>query len=194
MKKSLATIDHACDRCGALAARIEDAAAPGGGYVLRCVRCGVSHGSLPSATVRFIKDAVRVFGAPREPLTIPRAMIEAEIKREDLFPNKYLKASDLAGKPAVVEITGAALEPLKTMDGKTQNKLVLSFQGHSKTLVCNRTNYGAIAGIHGEETNGWRGKQIELYPDRTSMGGKIMDCIRVRSASLADDMDDKIGF
>jgi hypothetical protein len=34
-----------------------------------------------------------------------------------------------------------------------------------------------------KETDGWPGKSIELYPSRTSMGGKTMDCIRVRGTS-----------
>jgi hypothetical protein len=75
------------------------------------------------------------------------------------------------------------VEDLKTMDGKTNSKLVVTFKGRKKALVVNRTNYDAVADLHGEETDGWPGKSIELYPSRTSMGGKTMDCIRVRGTS-----------
>jgi hypothetical protein len=72
-RPSLATIgvssDHAYDRCGAVAATIEES--PGGGYALLCARCGESHGTLPQATVDFLADTVRVCGAPRDPVIIP---------------------------------------------------------------------------------------------------------------------------
>ena len=45
------------------------------------------------------------------------------------------------------------MEDLKTMDGKTNSKLVVTFKGRKKSLVMNRTNYDAVADIHGEETN-----------------------------------------
>ena len=173
--------EDACDQCGAAAATIEES--PGGGYALLCARCGASHGELPQTTIDFLADTVRVFGAPREPVIVTRAMRETEMKRDDLFPSKYLRASDLAGKSTVVEISSTSVEDLKTMDGKANSKLVVTFKGHKKSLVMNRTNYDAVADLHGEETNDWPGKTIELYPTRTSMGGKTMDCIRVRGTS-----------
>ena len=33
----------------------------------------------------------------------------------------------------------------------------------------------------GDETDNWPGHRIELYPDKTQMGGKPVDCIRVRA-------------
>ena len=124
----------------------------------------------PTATRAGLADTVRVFGAPREPVIVTRAMRETEMKRDDLFPSKYLRAS-------------TSVEDLKTMDGKTNSKLVVTFKGRKKSLVMNRTNYDAVADLHGEETNHWPGKTIELYPTRTSMGGKTMECIRVRGTS-----------
>src|SRR3954465_447059 len=129
--RSLTTVgiccEHACDQCGAAAATIEES--PGGGYALLCARCGVSHGELPQTTIDFLADTVRVFGAPREPVIVTRAMRETEMKRDDLFPSKYLRASDLGGKPTVVEISSTSLEDLKAMDGKTNSKLVVTFKG-----------------------------------------------------------------
>jgi hypothetical protein len=183
--------DHACDQCGAVAATIEES--PSGGYALLCARCGVSHGELPPATIDFLADTVRVFGAPREPVIVTSAMRATEMKRDDLFPSKYLKASDLGGKPIVVEIATTGVEDLKDISGKTNSKLVVTFKGRKKSLVMNRTNYDAVADLHGEETNNWPGKLVELYPTKTSMGGKTMDCIRIRGTS-AQDMDDAIPF
>ena len=39
-------------------------------------------------------------------------------KRDEVFPSKYLKASDLNGKPITVTIESAVLETLKTLDGQ----------------------------------------------------------------------------
>ena len=117
----------------------------------------------------------------------------AAMKRDDVFPSKYLKASDLNGKPIAVEIMDSAVEQLKTLDGKTQDKLILNFKGYKKGLVLNRTNYDAIADIHGEETDDWEGKIIELYPTKTAMGGKTVACIRIR-ATARDATGDEIPF
>jgi len=103
------------------------------------------------------------------------------MKREDLFPSKYLKAADLKGKPHVVEIEQAPIETLKSPEGKEQRKVVLRFKGAKKTLPLNLTNYDSVAGIIGDdETNNWPGTRIELYPDKTIMAGKLTDCIRIR--------------
>ncbi len=56
-------------------------------------------------------------------------------KRDEVFPSKYLKASDLNGKPIVVVIESAALETLKTLEGKEQTKTVLYFKGAKKSLA-----------------------------------------------------------
>ena len=32
-----------------------------------------------------------------------------------------------------------------------------------------------------DELDDWKGKLIELYPDRTGFGGKMVDCLRVRA-------------
>jgi hypothetical protein len=115
------------------------------------------------------------------------------MKRDDLFPSKYLRASDLAGKPAAVVIATTTSEDLKDMSGKTVSKLVVTFKDRKKALVMNRTNYDAVADLHGEETDNWPGKSIELYPTKTSMGGKTMDCIRIRGVA-AQSLNDDIPF
>jgi hypothetical protein len=103
------------------------------------------------------------------------------MKRDDLFPSKYLKCADLKGKPRVVEIEQALIEMLKNAKGEEQRKVVLYFKGAKKALPLNLTNYDSVAEIAGtDETNDWPGTRIELYPATTMMGGKITDCIRIR--------------
>jgi hypothetical protein len=103
------------------------------------------------------------------------------MKRDDLFPSKYLKCADLKGRPRVVEIGHAPVETLKNAKGEEQKKVVLYFKGAKKALPLNLTNFDAVAEIAGsDETNDWPGTKAELYPTTTMMGGKITDCIRVR--------------
>src|SRR5262249_36484894 len=103
------------------------------------------------------------------------------MKRDDLFPSKYLKCADLKGKPRVVEIEHVPIETLKNPKGEEQRKVVLYFKGAKKALPLNLTNFDAVAAIAGtDETNDWPGTKLELYPTTTMMGGKITDCIRIR--------------
>ena len=132
-------------------------------------------------------------------------------KRDEVFPSKYLKASDLSGKPITVTIESATLETLKTLEGKEQTKTVLGFKGARKTLPLNAPNWAAVAAAAtGEDdTDRWPGHAIEIYPTTTKMGGKRVDCIRIRPPAQrelpkvkppapkppeADDMDDDIPF
>jgi len=104
--------------------------------------------------------------------------------RDDLFPSKHLKYTDLNGKPAVVEIEKAPTETFKdTNSGKEQHKTVLYFKGASKDLPLNMTNWDACAKICGPDTDDWAGHAIELYESETTMGGKTVGCIRIRPPS-----------
>jgi len=105
------------------------------------------------------------------------------MKRDDVFPSKYLKVADLAGKPVVVTIERAVLETLKSTEGKEQDKIVLYLKGTKKSFPLNLTNWDAVADIAGDDTDDWPGHRIELYPTTTQMGGKTVDCIRVQPPS-----------
>jgi hypothetical protein len=104
--------------------------------------------------------------------------------RDNVFPSKYLKAADLKGKPVAVAIDRAPLETLKSLDGEEQNKVVLYFRNAQKSLPLNATNFDAVCDATGcFDTEDWPGQRIELYPTRTTMGGKTVDCIRIRAPS-----------
>jgi hypothetical protein len=92
---------------------------------------------------------------------------------------KYLKCADLAGSPVVVTIQDVVEETVG-QGRDTEQKPVLSFTGMEKTLVLNTTNGNTIADALGWETQGWPGRQIELYPTTTDYSGKTVDCIRIR--------------
>jgi len=104
--------------------------------------------------------------------------------REEVFPSKYLKAADLKGKPRIVTIESTPYETLKGMDGKETQKIVTYFENVSKSLPLNATNFDAVGEATGcPDTDDWPGQRIELYPTKTTMGGKTVDCIRIRRPS-----------
>src|SRR5262245_45548337 len=106
--------------------------------------------------------------------------------RDEVFPSKYLKAADLKGKPRIVTIESAQYETLKGLDGKETQKIVLYFENVPKSLPLNATNFDAVCDSTGcPDTEDWPGKRIELYPTKTTMGGKLVDCIRIRRPSAS---------
>ena len=95
------------------------------------------------------------------------------------FPSKYIKASDLNGKSIKVCIDAVVMEEVG--QGKdVEEKPVMYFRDKKKGMVLNVTNSRMIADKFGGETDGWSGREIELYADRVPFGGNIVDAIRVR--------------
>ena len=104
------------------------------------------------------------------------------MKRDEVFPSKYLKSTDLNGGRIEATIERAMLETLKSPDGKEQTKMVLYFRKARKALPLNRTNFEAVSEVVGDdETDRWPGHRIELYADKTQMAGKTVDCVRIRA-------------
>jgi len=95
----------------------------------------------------------------------------------ELFPSKFVTASDLRGQVVDCTISRVTLEEL---DGK--KKPVLWFNGASKGLMLNKTNARIIAKMHGEELTAWAGKSISIYPSECEFRGDLVPCIRVKSA------------
>lgn len=97
------------------------------------------------------------------------------MKISDLFPSRYLRATDLGTKEHRVTIGVVRLEE---MAGK--RKPVVYFEGAKKGLVLNRTNALAIARLYGDDTDAWPGKKVVLYASLATVAGERVDCVRVR--------------
>lgn len=97
------------------------------------------------------------------------------------FDNKHLGAWDLEGEDRNVRIVKVERIKVGGQQGRAESsKILLHFAKTSKTMVCNVTNATTIAGIYGNVVAKWEGKRITLYPTLTSVGGRSVDCIRVR--------------
>ncbi len=100
------------------------------------------------------------------------------MKRREAFPSNWLAAADLNG--SAVKVTIASVEPVKIGEDE---KIGIKFIGKEKGIICNVTNWNAIEDAYGEESDDWIGKEIELYPTRVDLRGKLVDAIRVRTAA-----------
>ncbi len=99
--------------------------------------------------------------------------------------NDLLKASDLQGKTIKVVIEDIEVREFdakaKNGDVYKQKKFVLAFKGKEKKLAVNKTNAVTIGTTLGEDTDSWLGKEIKIFPTKTTFGDQQVDCIRVVS-------------
>ena len=97
-----------------------------------------------------------------------------------VFGGDTLKAADLQGHEPTVTISNVEM---KKFDNG--NKLVITFEGKKKALVCNKTNANRIAHAYGTNTDNWIGKELTLFTDLVDFQGKAVEAIRVRARKVA---------
>ena len=98
---------------------------------------------------------------------------------QDLFPSRWITATDLGQTTAILRIRALTLEEVQGKDGLKQ-KPVLWFHKAQKGLVLNKTNAKAIAKLHGDNIDGWTNKHVELYTTQVQAFGEMWDVVRVR--------------
>lgn len=97
------------------------------------------------------------------------------MKLNEAYPSKYISAADLQGREPTVVIATVDLETIGD-----SRKLVLTFQGKKKAMVCNKTNADRIGYMYGDETDEWIGREIVLYSELVTYGGKTVEGLRVK--------------
>ena len=115
--------------------------------------------------------------------------------------SKYFRAGDFT-KELVGTIRSVDRTEFKNDDGSAAAKPVLHFQDMSQALVLNKTNFTALSLMFGEDTDGWVGEKVALYPSRVDFKGKTMPTIKVRrpqraaaaTASGGHPFDDDVQF
>lgn len=97
----------------------------------------------------------------------------------DIFPSRYLKASDLQGHEVSVTIASVALEPF----GRTRDLLpVVYFVGKAKGLKLNITMGRAIAAIAGSaETEDWTGVAVCVFATFADFGKQTFPVVRIKA-------------
>jgi hypothetical protein len=99
-----------------------------------------------------------------------------------LFERDYLAAWELKGKDVTVTIDKVEPREMRVEGGAKMWKPVVFFVGKRKGLVLNITNAATIAALHGDDTDGWIGRPITLFAEKTTLKNKQVEGIRVRGA------------
>ena len=92
-------------------------------------------------------------------------------KRNEIFPSKYLKASDLNGKP--LKCSQDARKPRRSAAATMQAKTILRCNG-VKPLPLNMTNWDSVAAIAGDDTDDWPGHR-RFYQSHGGTEDRIVD-------------------
>ncbi len=97
------------------------------------------------------------------------------------FPSEFLKAADLDGRNVKV-----IMDRVEMRDIGGDHKPILFFQGKEKGMVLNKTNANNIAGVYGDDTDNWSGKELVLFEAMVDFQGKTVAAIRVRKPQAKD--------
>ena len=145
---------------------------------------GWPEGPFVLRTGKVHKPAQQGVDAANATATKPKHRRKLKVKMNELFPSKYLRAADLAGKPRTVVIDHVSHEIFKD-DGVSVTKTILHFKGSGTApVVLNKTNWKMLVAVTGaDDDEDWAGTAIELRSEKVNTpGGKIVDSIRVHEA------------
>jgi hypothetical protein len=96
----------------------------------------------------------------------------------DYDKSRFFKADDFKGerklriKSVTEELVGAGADKAK--------KLVVWFTNDELSFILNRVNNRTLRGAFGDDTAGWAGKVIIIFPTMVEMRGKMVPGLRVR--------------
>jgi hypothetical protein len=113
---------------------------------------------------------------------------------DDLYGSKYFSAADLHGETPRRKIGKVEIGDLRDKDGSTKRKFLVYFKGEDKPMVLNRTNARTLAAALGKDPTAWIGVVVELYAEMTSLGKEGVRLRIIKTASAADDVNDRIKF
>jgi hypothetical protein len=119
---------------------------------------------------------------------------EHSMRANEAFPSKYLKSSDVKDRPRVAVISHIERETIG--EGKdAKEKHVLYFEGDTKPMVLNRTNWDTLEEAFGDSDD-WPAHKVKIKTARTQFQGKPVDGIRLDAIrpkpALKEDLNDEI--
>jgi hypothetical protein len=92
--------------------------------------------------------------------------------------SRFFKATDLAAEKRL-KIKSVTEEEVGIGKDKEQ-KLCVWFTTDNHGLVMNRTNIRTLVGAYGDDTAGWVGRIIVVYPTSAEFRGQMKPALRVR--------------
>ena len=103
----------------------------------------------------------------------------------DFYQSPWLSLPDLAGRAARVTISEVKVEEVRQRDNTTARKVVLSFTGKKKRLICNVSQARAAGEAWGDDLDQWVHKQAILQPGKAENGKDTILLIPVPPAAEA---------
>lgn len=108
------------------------------------------------------------------------------------YQSPWLKASDLQGRAVTVVVEKATVEDIRQQNGQKEARIVVTFRGKAKRLICNKTQAMTLADLAKTEVFAdWRGLSVVLAPAKTRSGQETIE-IRPAAKTLATDQDDDL--
>jgi len=107
----------------------------------------------------------------------------------NVFPSKYLKASDLQGHKIKLVISSITMEKLGD-----DEKPCMFFEGKDKGVILNKTKAGILSSSFSPESDGWIGKEIFLYPTKVNFQGQMVDSIGIEIVMSEAEADNAVPF
>lgn len=110
-------------------------------------------------------------------------VIERPVDWDELYPGRFIKASDLKGKKVSLTISKVRVEEL-VGDKGPQMKGIINFEGKDKALALNKTNGLCLKAMFGRKVQEWVGHKVTLFA--STWDGD--ECIRIwGSPELSED-------
>jgi hypothetical protein len=110
-------------------------------------------------------------------------VIERPVDWDELYPGRFIKASDLKGKKVTLVISRVRVEEL-VGDKGPQMKGIINFEGKDKALALNKTNGLCLKAMFGRKVQEWVGHKVTLFA--STWDGD--ECIRIwGSPELSED-------
>lgn len=111
-------------------------------------------------------------------------VIERPVDWDELYPGRFIKASDLKGKKVTLAISRVRVEEL-IGDKGPQMKGIINFDGKDKALALNKTNGLCLKSMFGRKVQEWVGHKVTLFA--STWDGD--ECIRIwGSPEVKEDM------
>lgn len=107
----------------------------------------------------------------------------ARLSDLDFYQSPWLSLPDLAGRAVRVTISEVRVEEMKQRDSTKARKVVLSFNGKKKRLICNVSQARAAGEAWGDDLDRWVGKQTILQPGKAENGKDTILLIPVPPAT-----------
>jgi hypothetical protein len=108
-------------------------------------------------------------------------MTPAPVTLDELFPSKYLRASDIQGEQ-IFTIKEITIESLKNRETeKDEQKAILYFEESEKGIVLNKTNKNTLKALYGEAIADIIGKRVTLHTPDVEGFGKVAPAIRIKA-------------